>query len=109
MKTKLICIVEEYPCSRVLKEGNHLSNVITTNTAKQSIDQDLNSSTNYSGRACKQEFSLEFSLQPFGNLNPACFFWPAGGPLPTLAGFKLQSMVCNPVMHWLRAMAFQLG
>jgi hypothetical protein len=40
-----------------------MSNVIKTNTAKQSIDQDLNSSTLYSGLALKQEFTLEFSLQ----------------------------------------------
>ncbi len=58
----LTCIDEESPWSRVLGEGNH---VTTTKTAKQSIDQDLHSSTNYRVQWCKQAFTFPCTRKDF--------------------------------------------
>ena len=85
----------------------------TTWTAKQYIDQDLNSSRNCSVMWCKHKCILPAAREETFN------FWrgvssgiqirPAAGPMPILSGFKLNTGF-SQVMQWPRALArFQLN
>jgi len=55
-----------------LDEANHLSNVTTTKTAKQSIDQDVNASTHYTVASITCHCARELAKHlPFQILIPA--------------------------------------